>query len=640
MGVLVVGLIASHSRGGLLAALAASAALFVILRWKMRLGAELALVLITVSSFLIVAGSWSPFHRLAMLVEAFSDGRWEVWKVSIAAWLKHPIWGVGFGSFPVAVAPLDFRDRGTFFSRGENEYVDVLVEGGLLGLGFALMALLTSARLACRALSATSVPSDRAMIVGGLFGGLALVLHWLCDFSLHIPGVAVATVVLCAYLCRLGLDTPHTAQVSEPSPWRKFGSVLAGLSMSILSLAILTHGYHRARAETQLWGSGIPAADAYMPTAGRIDRPRPDLERMKMSLEQALGDRPDWAEGHVRLGMTLLSLYQWTAAEWIGQEVADPKTRATLADPLWLHGRVHRNSVGLTIPVEELLEHEPVRFYLVPAARSFLEARRCCPVLALSHVELASLDYLLQGGDTTAVYANRALCQAGVDRRVIELAAVLAVQVGDRNLAARCWRKSLEVNEKTWMHVADAAATVLSPDEILRLVLPPHGGRFPLWFADRLYTGPDAQESRERFLRVALKRLPNDPDVTTAQRFSLQARAHEGLGNRDQARRQMEEALMLDPLRGDWRREFATWLVAWGQIKEAHRQVIIGLQLNPEDQGLHQARQVVAETFAKGTYAPPRARTSEERMTASQERSAPLRELGRPVPLSSKIPED
>jgi hypothetical protein len=556
-------------------------------------------VAVVVPLFLVVAGDASPLERIASLAGASGDIRWTVWRDAMAAWRAHPVWGTGLGSFATAVLPFSDRATGYFFARAENEYIDLLVEGGLVGLAIALAGLAAAVRLAARAPGSLLLPSDRALVLGGWFAGLALLVHWLCDFSLHVPGVAITAVVLCGFLCRLGSDARGSSR--PPRPCRRAGVVGGGLVSCGLAAAIVLHGYRQARAEAQLWGAGLPPPDSSLPTAemGR-GLARPDLARIERALAAALRWRPDWAEGHLRLGLVRIRLYEQDAAELVRQVETDPEQAAVLASPLWLHGRAHPGPEEEAVPVEAFLEHDPVRQYLVPAASSFLEARRCAPVLALPHAELGLLDFLLVGGGSTAVYIERALAQAGSGRSVLELAAALAVSEGDLALAGRCWGRLLRADPAAWEAVAATAGSVLPPEVLLESVLPPDDGRLPLLFAEQVYTGDELKDGRTRFFRAALERLPGDPGLSDAERLALEARALAGLDDREPALGRMNGALALEPLRSDWRGTLVGWLVAWNRLEEAHRQVLIGLRLDPGDAGLVAARETVAEALARG----------------------------------------
>ncbi|MGD0043681.1 MAG: O-antigen ligase family protein, partial [Isosphaeraceae bacterium] len=177
-GVLVVGIVTSQSRGGgFLAMTAATLTLLVGLLMRsgrltawIRLAATLAVILAMSALLLLVLGNALPYQeRLATILEPEGyTGRFTIWAGALRAWREHPFWGSGLGSFAAATAPFLDRDHGVVFARGENEYVDLLTEGGLLGLGLGLAFLFGIGRLAIRALVAAPSARDRGAVVGGI----------------------------------------------------------------------------------------------------------------------------------------------------------------------------------------------------------------------------------------------------------------------------------------------------------------------------------------------------------------------------------------------------------------------------------------------------------------------------------------
>ena len=430
-GLILVGLFGTHSRGGFLALVVAVSATFVLLRGEaLRLRAGLLLMLLLVPVFLITVGNASPFQHLSTIPDQLSKGlsgdpeglqtRIEAWEGAVKAWRRYPILGAGLGTFPVATIPFYDHDRGTFYYHAENEYLQTLVEGGVVGLGLGLGALVTIAALAWRARVAAPSPRDRLLVTGGLLGGLALAFQCLSDFTLHVPGVAVIGVILCAALCRLGLDA-RDARDDAPGNLRKarIGLVLTHLTLVGVSLAILLYGTRLARAEALVMGVGLPVPGTGLPVVEDEDSSRADLERKQDALEDALEIRPDWAEGHLRLGNIFLALYRRAILDSFDKSRKDPALKEIVSNPLWLHRVVHSNTPAQLAASGNPLEQEPVKIYLGQAARSFLEARRCCPSFALSHLRLASLDFLIKGGDAGSVSVARALQQAGPDAGII-----------------------------------------------------------------------------------------------------------------------------------------------------------------------------------------------------------------------------
>lgn len=601
VGLTIVGLIASQARSGLVATLAASGVMAVLIRRReiARSGAAIAGIVSLAVLFLIFLGSASPYHRLATLFgeEAYTP-RLKIWTGALQTWSDHPIFGTGLGSFGVATAPAFDLDSGVHFARAENEYVDLLVEGGLVGLGLALAGLVGLFSSIRRALRDAPGMSERALVAGGLFGLMALAIQSLGDFSPHILGVSFPAVVLAGHLAGLG-----SARQGVPSPTvgSKEGlqGILVRLAIASLAMIPLVHSSYRARSEAQLANSGVPMPGTGMPLAISPNVPRSSLDGMRLALEEALKDRPNWGEGHLRLGLVLLGQYERTVTEWIGDSLDNPVLVAWLSDPLWLHATIHSDPSDDREKRAELIEHEPVRRYLVPAARCFLEARRCSPAMALPHAHLASLDYLLVGGEPSLVHAARALKLAGADTRALLLTAKVAAQAGDPGLAALAWRRCLEARESRWEEVADSAAMTLEPSQILEEVLP-EGGTWPIKFAERLYSHPEDSEVRAQYLQAALRRLPDDASLSEPERLRLKALARAGLGESLPAQVLWEKALALEPTQSAWREELVNWLVDRGEFEAAHRHATLGLRLNPESRRLRRAVLTTAEVLARG----------------------------------------
>ena len=599
VGVLVLGIVTSHSRGGFLAMLAAIAVTAPGLRVrKAGLWVGLSAALALPALFLLVLGDASPYaRRLGTIVDPQADGyaiRAEVWRDALGAWRAHPLWGTGLGTFGVAAGPYFQHDHNSYFVHAENEYVEMLVEGGGVGFGLALACLVGVAGRARRALAAAPSAADRALVLGACCGVAAVLLQCLGDFGLHVPGVSVPVVVLCAHLCRLGAKPPSAPAPGGPVGWRP--RTAEAVAMASLAAVIAYQGFRLARAEALIAAVALPPPNSEMPTPTPADLSREKLQQARTALERAVRLRPGWTEGHLRLGLTEVALYRSTAAEWLADSVPDPAARARLADPLWLLAVVLEGKGDPAV----LLEHKPIRRHLIPAARSFLEARRCCPVAALAHAELGALACMLEPGGPASPHVRRALRTAGADSGLLMFAARVAYGSGDPPLAARCWRRALQVGDANWPMVADAAGTGLSPDQVREWVIPEDRGRFDLWFADRLYASPRDRGHRERFLRTAAQRLPADLGLPEAERLSLEARAWAGLGERERARGRMEAALALEPGRFEWRKQLIGWLLAWGNPQDAHGQALTGLQLSPGHPDVHEVLERTAEALARG----------------------------------------
>ncbi len=603
-GVIVLGILASLSRGGFVAMLAAASVLVLISKAGLaRVLGGLALVVALVAACLTSAGVNSPSARLATLFQADPYlNRMIGWRAAARGWMASPTLGLGLGTFAY-LARFFKADDGSFTAHAENEYLEFLAEGGVVGFGLAVLMLVSVMILGARALAAASGSRARLPILGALFAIVSLGVHSLVDFPFRIPAIAVVAVMIAGHLSRAGLEARGAVKNESPTGFTTWTvSIVATLATMGISLLALGHGITMTRSEAEVLADGhLPPAGFAMPTTQLWQAPKPVLDGARLHLEAALRERPNWAEGHVRLGLIQLSQYRAEVLSEIAGKVGDPNREAVLADPLWLHRVAHSASTEQLQSAGGLLAQGAVLRHLIPAARSFLEARRCAPVWALPHAELASLDYLIPG-ETTADDVRRALRMVGADSSVLALAARSAAQSGDLELAARCWRRMIEVSVDNLDHVAANAPIFLSADQILQWVAT--DGRTAVQFAERNYRGPDDRAVRERFLKSALARLPADLKLNEAERLAWTARALFDLGQDEPARDRVIAALALEPHRTAWRNDLIAWLIAAQKYDEAHNQALIGLYYAPEDDSARKSAEAAAEALARGASRP------------------------------------
>jgi O-antigen ligase len=614
-GLIVAGIVISLSRSGFLGLLAAAVGLYLMvwprgMRTWLALGALAALIVV----FLLVIGQAAPYQaRLATLLKSSSYAeRLQIWRDALRAWPTYPIWGMGLGSFEAAAAPWFSQAADVKYTHAENEYVEWLVEGGLVGVGLMVAALVGVVRLALQGWHASSQSQDRALMLGGACCGIGLLVQSGGGFAPHIPAIGLTAVILAALLAKVGLESLPPSR--RDWPWvRGVRPLMVELIVVAIAGVIVVHGASWARAEAAFLTAGLGLHDNDLLARGRnrlksegaSHFDSPELIRLQGALEQALRMRPNWAEGHLRLGLIHLHGYEVAAAESLAASVADPVAREVFASPLWLHDVIHSTPLAQRQPTTELIGFEPIARCLIPAARCFLEARRCSPVLALPHAELAAVDFLLEGGDPGWVYVERALRLAGAQAPLIALATQLAVQLESTELAAGGLRRSLLTHAMDWKQVADLAAEVLPPERILRDVAT--DCRLALLFSDRLFATSEDRETRLRFLGTALARLPHDPELSPGERLELEAQIRDRLDQPQRARALLEAALALEPTRAAWRKDLVLWLIARGSLREAHEQATIGLHLTPREPEAQQALDLAAEALARGKlWARPR----------------------------------
>jgi len=226
----------SGSRAGMLAIAAELIVLAVLLaqqRRGLRTAMGIGLFLAIVLTLLIWVGGPELKKRLPTLGTGHSDLsgdiRFGINRDGLRMFLKRPVLGWGLGTFPV-VYP-EFRSFYTnfFVNAAHNDYLQLLVEMGLLGFAAMVWFLIVVYRTAFRKLGNWTGDISGAVALACLLGLSGILVHSAFDFNLQIPANASLFYVLC------------TVAASEPfaQPARKRKAVKVKPAEDIPSSEIL-----------------------------------------------------------------------------------------------------------------------------------------------------------------------------------------------------------------------------------------------------------------------------------------------------------------------------------------------------------------------------------------------------------------
>jgi O-antigen ligase len=213
--VLLAGVGVSLSRGGYVAT---GVALLVMAGWLVRYRdyrkpVLISLVVMVVASALFIVQERHAQKRFQnMFTDASVDNvrvRPDLWTAAAHMWLEHVWWGVGPGQFDVRFAgyrPTTVQSRPIWV---HNDYLNTLADWGAVG------SVIVAAGLVCLGAGALKTwkyvqrepgdlstrRSDRAaLVLGASIALLALAIHSVVDFNLHIPANAILATVLAASL--------------------------------------------------------------------------------------------------------------------------------------------------------------------------------------------------------------------------------------------------------------------------------------------------------------------------------------------------------------------------------------------------------------------------------------------------------
>ncbi|HXZ81422.1 MAG TPA: O-antigen ligase family protein [Terriglobales bacterium] len=187
----------SRSRGGILALLLEMIFLGVCLS-RLKTGRRgfplLAGLGVLTGAFLLWVGSAKVIHRI---VETQDSYRLTIYADCLRMWIQNPVAGFGFGTFPTVYPQFRSFYSHVFVNQAHNDYLQLLVETGMIG--FALMAWFLAGIYVTgfRKLEQSDPDDNRFFHLAALTGITGLLIHSLVDFNLHIPANAALFFVLC-----------------------------------------------------------------------------------------------------------------------------------------------------------------------------------------------------------------------------------------------------------------------------------------------------------------------------------------------------------------------------------------------------------------------------------------------------------
>ena len=187
----------SGSRGGMVALLGELALLGWILM-RTRKAVKIAAMggfAIGVAALLIWVGGSDLTRRVGLLGsearhEISGGVRWTIDKDGLRMFASKPILGWGLGTFPVAYPRFRSFYSSFFINEAHNDYLQILVETGLVGLGAFLWMLALVYRNAFRKLPDWTDNMNGAVALAAMLACTGIAVHSLVDFNLQVPANA------------------------------------------------------------------------------------------------------------------------------------------------------------------------------------------------------------------------------------------------------------------------------------------------------------------------------------------------------------------------------------------------------------------------------------------------------------------
>jgi len=170
---------------------------------------------------LFILGAWFGLDRVRERLEQTvltEESRYHVDVQGLNYLEDFWLTGSGGGSF-VAVFP-GYRDQNLIprsFYHAHNDYLEFLLEFGVIGLGLLAGVVVVSLAAAVGVLRRRRDPLLRGVAFASVMGVAAILIHSTADFNLRIPANAVLFMLLLA-LPWLGLSLGHRHLPASPPP--------------------------------------------------------------------------------------------------------------------------------------------------------------------------------------------------------------------------------------------------------------------------------------------------------------------------------------------------------------------------------------------------------------------------------------
>jgi putative inorganic carbon (HCO3(-)) transporter len=201
LATMIAGLLFSTSRGGILSLALASMAVILWSRLQVKKNALSAASLSAIGvavALAVTLGAQPIIKRLES--QGFFDNERQLYReLAYRVFADFPGFGSGAGTwtqvYPAYQAVETYSPA--LINYVHNDYLELLVEQGLIGFGLFGLAVLLVVAAILRGLQEQQDPIRRAALYGSLTAALSILIHSLVDFNLHIPAnAAIFSVVM------------------------------------------------------------------------------------------------------------------------------------------------------------------------------------------------------------------------------------------------------------------------------------------------------------------------------------------------------------------------------------------------------------------------------------------------------------
>ena len=236
IGLMGVALLLSGSRGGLIALLAEIFFLVILTtetrsygQYVLKIGLSVALVATIIIGSILIGGE-SSLTRIAETAAAqdISTDRFHIWSVTLDIIKNNLLFGAGIGGFAAAYTQYDNVGGVERVEQAHNDYLQVLADGGIIGLIIGALFVFWLFRAGLRNIK-TKNTYRRGVAVGALAGCFAILVHSVFDFVLHTTAVSLLFITLVALVVVSGEKNGDEKEESVRKRKKKRSATIASI---------------------------------------------------------------------------------------------------------------------------------------------------------------------------------------------------------------------------------------------------------------------------------------------------------------------------------------------------------------------------------------------------------------------------
>lgn len=596
LGIIAAGILASLSRSGVVS-LVTSVLIIVPLVVKSRRGLMTAIGGLIAWALVVSVTGWfgaSLARFLEIGEDSLSLGRLDHWAHTFPGIWDFLWTGAGLGTYSTANRPYQSLDL--WFTRADNQYVEFLLEGGLLGgliLAAGVGGLFWYVKKLTRSTRLFGIGESACILL--IFILASQLVHALFDFGIVLPAAMMTASALCAlgtsryhfYASLEASDEPSDDANNGKSPLDNIGYCDRRVAIGCLGCVLIVqifaalHWYRESLAESI--AQNARSLERLMPHPQQ-DLLLADLQRRIEAFDTphplVLQSQSILAERAFRTQMASLlnpATPDFTRQEWSFTGFA----RLTLTT---------LGKSELTSQLRQMIQEKGLRRILVEQETSELAEIATAPMSGLAWDRLMYVRWMLNSDQKEVLSAASIaalLRPFDVDTQLTY--AMLLANYGEHQQSQKIYRHLTELPNPDWNRIWSSARQFYGVEMIAEELIPEKAG--PREQLLQIITVPEDRIAYARWLLKNTSPGTEKRNLYSPDLHYLRGRSHAILGQHEEAISNLQEAVDTRPLSKEWRLQFCELLIHAGQNQLAREYLEKGSRIHPGDPAIERLYQ-------------------------------------------------